>query len=83
MTFGVTGGGLLPNNVEKERRVQYGEKDGKLGECLTTLQRFRVRHGLSCGQNFESLRVKRVMQAWRCQLCKKLVCVCDQVKSLS
>ena len=36
MTFGVTGGGLLPSDVEKERRVQYGEKDGKLGEWLTT-----------------------------------------------
>ena len=35
MTFGVTGGGLLPNDVEKERWVQYGEKDGKLGEWLT------------------------------------------------
>ena len=44
-----------------------------------TLQRFRVRHGLSCGRNFELLRVKRVIHTWRCTLCKKLVCVCNQV----
>ena len=37
-----------------------------------TIQRFRVRHGLSCGRNFGLLRVKRLMHSWRCTLCKKL-----------
>ena len=45
-----------------------------------SLQRFRVRHGLSCGRNFELLRATRVMQTWRSKLCKKLVCVWNMVR---
>ena len=48
-------------------------------ETILYVQRFRVRHGLSCGRNLWFLRDKRVMHTLRCKLCKKLVRVWDQV----
>lgn len=46
---------------------------------LYVIQRFWVRHRLSCGRNLWFLRDKRVMHTLRCKLCKKLVRVWDQV----
>ena len=37
---------------------------------MSHIQRFWMRHGLSCGRNFGLLREERVMQAWRCKLWK-------------